>query len=223
MKKIIATVALVTAVAAVTAQTVTSANIVGYNKDVGPAGLHISGFAFQGDDSTPGGVFGDQLPLGTKIYTYANPGGYTIATYEEVFDYGTYTFIPQWNPNTQDLGGANGFWVENLSGAEQTAILSGEVLMDDSVTNSIVIGLQLLSNPYPVQATVDSLGFTPSLGDKIYKYDGGYTISTYEEVFDYGTYTFIPQWNPSTVSIGVGEGFWYEAVAPATWVATKPF
>jgi hypothetical protein len=96
--------------------------------------------------------------------------------------------------------------------------------MASSVTNSIVTGLQLLTYPYPVARNILDLGFDgASIGDKIYTYDGGYSISTYEEYFDLGSFMNVTNWNPNTIELDVGEGFWYQAVAPGTWVANRPF
>ncbi|MDF7805829.1 hypothetical protein P4E94_00160 [Pontiellaceae bacterium B12219] len=224
MKKIIMTAALSACASLVFAQaTVTSANIVGYNKDVSNPGLHMSGYQFLGDDTTPAGVFGDQLPIGTKISVF-NGANYDNSTYEIYFDFGTFMNVTNWNPNTLDLGLAKGFWVENTGASVATAVLSGEVQVADSVTNEIVIGLQQLSYPYPVARNVLDLDFTPSIGDKISVYNGSnYDTSTYEIYFDFGTFMNVTNWNPSAIDIAVGQGFWYEAVSAQTWVANKPF
>jgi hypothetical protein len=221
MKKLIMTAAVLACAGIVSAQ-VYSENIVGYAKDVASgAGFHISGVPFDVADPSPEGVFGSQYSLGTKIYLWTG-SGYAISTYSSVFDYGTYTYVDQWDPNTLDLSSGNGFWIETV-GAE-TAIKSGEVNLSDSVTNSIVVGFQLLSNPYPVYQTVAAMGFSPTRCDKVYAFTGtGYAISTYSSVFDYGTYTYVDKWDPDTLTIDVGEGFWYEAVSAQTWVATRPF
>jgi len=224
MKKLVMTVAvLACATSMVAAQTVTSANVVGYNKDIGAPGFHISGYAFTGSDTSPQGVFGDQLPLGSKLYTF-NGATYDVSTYESVFSWVTFTSVDQWNPNTLDLSGANGFWVENVGAASATAVLSGEVELAATVTNSVSTGFQLLSYPYPVASTVADLGLSPAIGDKIYAFNGAtYDVSTYESVFSWVTFTSVDQWNPNTLTIGVGEGFWYEATAGQTWIANRPF
>jgi hypothetical protein len=209
---------------------VTSANIVGYYKDTGaPSGgassLHISGYQFTETNATPETVFGSQLPLGTKVSTYN--GGYQFSTYEESVDYGT------WPPTTNvgwsadlDLSGQAGFWVQNFDISQQVAVVAGEVELADSVTNSIEPGLQLVSYPYPVATTVTNLGLNAAVGDKVYVYDSGYQISTYEESVDYGT------WPPTTnvgwsadYNIDVGEGFWVQSFQGVTndWVVNRPF
>ena len=114
MKKLVMTAAVVACAGIVSAQ-VYSANIVGYSKDVASgAGFHISGVPFDVADPSPQGVFGNQYPLGTKIYTFSPVSGYAVSTYSSVFDYGTYTYIDQWFPNTLDLSSGNGFWIETV-------------------------------------------------------------------------------------------------------------
>lgn len=211
MKKIIATAAFVAAAAAVTAQTVTSANIVGYNKATTEAGFLIKANQFSTTNQTPEGVFGSSLPVGSKIYTF-DGSAYSISTYTAGF-FGAPDY---WN-NALDLGQGVGFWVET-AGVEEP-IVSGEVYMDDSVTNSIAVGFQLISYPYPVERTVKTLGFTPEIGDKVYKFSGGsYQISTYTA----GFFGAPDDWNNDFI-LEVGEGFWYEAVAATNWVVNRPF
>ena len=62
-------------------------------------------------------------------------------------------------------------------------------------------------------------------GTKLYTYNGGSgygAISTYETYFDLNTFQNVTGWNPS-VTIGVGDGVWYEAVSGFEWVANRPF
>lgn len=211
MKKLVMTAAVLTCAASiVSAQTVTSANVVGYNKAVTVAGLQILGTQFVNTNSTPEGLFGESLPVGSRVYAF-NGVGYDIAEFQSGF--GGVTF---WDA-TFDIGQSVGYWVEVPSGT-QTNIISGEVELADSVTNSISIGLQILSYPYPVDVTVETLGFVPSVGDRVYSFNGvGYDIAEFQSGF--GGVTF---WD-SNFTLPVGSGWWYESVANATWVATRPF
>lgn len=217
MKKIIATTALVAAAAAVTAQTVTSANIVGYNKLDNSALELTSAQFYVGEANSIDDVFGDQLPVGSKVYKYTPGSGYggNISTFSSVFLGGT-----AWSVDLELVPG-EAFWVETPSAAP--SITAGEVPMESSVTNNIVPGLQLMSYPYPVEVSISDMNLTPTVGDKIYKYDpvNGYggNISTFSSVFLGGT-----AWNVDLV-FGVGEGFWYESAAAGTveWVEARPF
>ena len=218
MKKLLMTVVVLGCAAAVTAQTVTSANMVGYSKTSNIAGLQIgSAQFFVGAGNTTTEVFGDQLPVGSKIYAYDPASGYggKIATYSSVFLGGT-----AWDIEL-DLAPGVGYWVETPSAVD--SIVSGEVPLDDTVTTSIVSGLQLMSYPYPVATSISQMELTPTLGDKVYKYvpGSGYggSISTYSSVFLGGT-----AWDID-LAFEVGEGFWYESVAAGTvqWVVNRPF
>lgn len=211
MKKLIMTVAVLGCAASIaSAQTVTSVNIVGYNKAENATGFQILGTQFDTGDNTPAGVFGETLPVGSKIYVFN--GAYDSSLFDEDF-----LGNKAWSKSL-DLGQSVGYWVEIPSGT-YTNIISGDVDLGDAVTNSVVSGFQLLSYPYPVERTVSQLGFTPTVGDKIYKFDNasGYDSSLYDEDF-LGN----KAWSKELV-FSVGEGFWYETVVATNWIAVKPF
>ena len=82
MKKLLMTAAVLATASIVTAQTVTSANIVGYNKDVADTGiLEISGMQFVGGTDLRS-AYGDSYPMGTVCYVYnIGTGLYDIFIY----------------------------------------------------------------------------------------------------------------------------------------------
>ncbi len=220
MKKIIATAAMAACAAVVTAQTVTSANIVGYNKETATsAGFAISGAQFEtGATNTPSSVYGDQLPSGSKIYKF-NGTSYDTSEYGSVF-VPISGLVTKWNVEL-DLSGGVGYWVEYPEAAE--AIVSGEVPSADSITNSIEAGFNLVSYPYPVERVITNLGFAPAEGDKIYVFNGSsYDTTEYGSIF-VPISGFVTKWNNETLSIDVGQGFWYETDSAQTWIAEKPF
>ena len=93
-------------------------------------------------------------------------------------------------PNTLDLSGATGFWIQNTSGSAAESVMSGEVITDASVTNTIAIGFNLLADPYPVTSNVSDLNLDPAIGDKVYTFDGSaYSVSEYKSVLDFSTFT----------------------------------
>ena len=113
MKKLVMTVAVLTCAASVVlAQTVTSANMVGYSKSANVAGLQIGSAQFDTGNNTPEGLFGSSLPVGSKIYKYDPVTGYIglISTYESVFISGD-----QWSDDLVFQVG-DGFWYESLAG-----------------------------------------------------------------------------------------------------------
>jgi len=217
MKKtlLIAAAALISATAFAQTGVVSSANVVGYIKDVSPAGFHIAGMQFDNPTNNLSTVFGDSLPKGSKVYTFDS--GYTIAEYNDVFVPIT-GLVTKWNPDTV-LASGEGFWVS--LGGTSTNIFSGDVPMDDVITNSIVEGFQLCTYPYPVDRVVTNLGLNPSKGDKIYVFDGGYTISEYNDVF-VPIVGLVTKWNPVS-PIAAGQGFWYSTTNATDWVVTRPF
>ncbi len=218
MKKAVMAVAVLACAGSVLAQTVTSANIVGYNKDVSAVGFHISAMQFENATNTPQTVYGDSMPAGTKIYKF-NGTSYDTAAYGSVF-VPIQGFVTKWSADL-DLGSGDGFWVEAPSAAE--AIVSGEVPSAASITNELSVGFNLVSYPYPVDRTVADLGFAPVAGDKVYVFNGtSYDTSAYGSVF-VPIQGFVTKWSNENLAISVGEGFWYEAAAAQTWVAEKPF
>ena len=218
MKK--ATIALVAlAFGAFTAQAqTTSANIVGYSKSSLTGGFTIAAMQFDGGASGPTAVYGDQLPSGSKIYTF-DGSSYSIASYGSTFVPGQ-GLVTAWNA-APSLEAGSAYWIETASPVD--AIVSGSVNTADSVTNNIAAGFSLVSYPYPVERTVADLELSPASGDKIYAWDGSaYTIISYGSVFVPGQ-GLVTQWNNSSAVISVGQGFWYETATPQTWVVNKPF
>merc|ERR1711879_850128 len=136
MKKtlIIAATALIGA--SVFSQTVTSANIVGYVKTVTTNGLKIVAQQFDSTNATPTSLFGDSLPIGSKIYKFDPVNGYigNISTYENILFVGD-----SWS---QELDLSEGsFWVQTT--VVSTNIFSGDVNMATNVTVNLPPGLSL--------------------------------------------------------------------------------
>ena len=224
MKKLIITAMALTCVAAVvSADTVTSENVVGYNKKATQAGLQLLGMQFIGEtNATPKTIFGDTLPVGSKVFLYENDGagggGYVFATY-------VHPPMPPGAANKWDsepiIDLGKGFWVQLPLGVSSTnTIISGDVLMTTSKVANVLEGLQLIANPYPYEIEIVDLDITPELGDKIFKYTndgvgGG--------VYSFATYIHPPmppgaanKWDDESLTIGVGQGFWYQSAKSGT-------
>lgn len=227
MKKLGMTVAvLACAASVVSAQTVTSANIVGFGKVPATNGLQIASMQFlNGETNTLDSVFGDLYPEGTKILTY--DGGYTFSTYAISYPPPTYQPVLGWSDGISTLAPGQGFWIQlpPASTGEYEALMNGEVPMDDSVTNAVASGLNLFSYPYPVDVEIQNLGFVPSLGDKIFVYSntGGYTTISYAVSYPPPAYDRVEGWSNPSLTIPVGGGFWYQTSAPASWIVNRPF
>ena len=210
-------IALMGMVSLAAAQEVVTLGTFGFVKNTLTNTYHISGMQFANAPSnTPEIVYGDTLPKGSKIYVWN--GGYIIVEYNDVFVIGE-GLVTKWDADPE-LENGQGYWVEVPS--ITNTVLSGTVPTDDAVTNSISIGLQLCSYPYPVDRVVTNLGFTPSKGDKIYDWSGGYVITEYNDVFVIGE-GLVTKWDNETLPIALGEGFWYESVVNTNWIATKPY
>ena len=226
MKKLAITAAVLACATSIVSAQVTSANIVGYGKVDAVAGLQLGSMQFNnGNANTLDSIFGDLYPLGTKILTY--DGGYTFSTYAISYPPPNYTPVEGWSVGIPSLEPGQGFWIQLPLDAvgNYESIMSGEVPLGDAVTNSIVSGLNLLSYPYPVEMEIQDLGFTPTLGDKIFVYSnaGGYTTVSYAISYPPPNYTPVEGWSLPTLKIPVGGGFWYQTATPATWIATRPF
>ena len=220
MKKLITTVAVLgCAVAMVSAQTVTSANIVGYSKTIQPSGEFV--LAAPGQFSgTAGGITLSNafsgVVGGEKVYVF-NGSAYDI--YEYYAGYG-------WFDGLGNPGGAvvlpegESVWLTGVAGA--VTIMAGEVPSADSVTNAVVAGFNLISDPYPVELAVADIDVSGFVGEeKIYVFNGSaYDIYTYYA--GYGWFDGLG--NPAgSVKIPVGEGFWLSAVNSGSLVFNKPF
>jgi len=216
MKKIIAVMALTCATAIVSADTVTSENIVGYNKSEINTGLQLLSTGLDDGSNTVISIFGDSLPANTIVSAYVNGTGYVQSIYNVNF-----LGNGSWSDPQLDIGNSVGYWV-NLPSGTYTNIVSGDVVSDASITNVIASGLQLMAYPYPVDVTVATAGFTPAANDilSVYVNGTGYVQSVYNV-------NFLGQgsWSDPNLVIGIGQGFWYNSAATTNWnwVVNKPF
>jgi hypothetical protein len=186
---LIAAAVLAAGIASSVAQTVYSANIVGYVNLTLPAGYSL--IANQLDNGTndlntvfPNAGFGD------TIYMW-NGTSFSSSVYA-----GT------WGPDATLAPGQAAFYD---AGAPVTLTLVGQV-ETGNLTNSFPAGYSLMSDQVPVSESLDTAGFAPGFGDTIYFYRGGtYSSSVYA-----GT------WGPPAIP-NVGEGFWIDSAAGGSW------
>ena len=274
MKKLVITAAVLACVASiVSAQTVTSANIVGYSKVDKPGGaeLNIMGITFLSGDSTlesvcPVAQFsGSYLSSAEadQIITYtpaagATPGFYTTYAFYDASGIG-YPEKSGWktlaNFGFNDLvenpvvPAGSGLWIKSGSLTSSTnVILSGEVVADAAVTNSIVTGLQLVSNPFSDTVKLTSMSLTnnatgsyttSSEADQVIVYTpavgatpGFYTTYAFYDASGIG-YPEKSGWKTlanfgfnelfTDVELQTGQGFWYNAQADFEWVETNRY
>jgi hypothetical protein len=265
MKKIILTVAMATCAAVVTAQTVTSANIVGYSKVAKPGNtdLNILGVTFVSGSNTLSQLcsvdqFNGALDVpgnADQIITYTPGSGYATFAKYDASSYPGYEDMVGWQP-----AGAFGFgqpfvdpvvpagsslWIKSApSSSSVDVILSGEVVAATTVTNTIVAGLQMISNPFSEAVKLDDLNLyegatgaldVPGNADQIIVFDSGtqaYTTYAFYDVRSYG-YPENSGWKAAsafgfgdpitTYEVQPGEGFWYSAKAGFTWAESNKY
>jgi hypothetical protein len=218
MKKMMIISALMACAAVVTAETVTSANIVGYSKaDLSEGGLQILSTPFSGSE---GGVALENsfsgLEYGAKL-TVWNGSAYVSYTYYG--DYGWYDSANQ-PADSVVLNSGTAAWVKD-AGAGSTALTSGEVPSTNVVDVAIVAGLNLIANPYPVAFQLQDVPAGISYGDKITLWTGS-SYASYTYYGDYGWYDSANQAAPA-VEIGVGKGFWLNAKVAGTLSFDKAY
>jgi hypothetical protein len=234
MKKLVIGAAALACASIVSAQTVTSANIVGYAKNVKvPGSFAMIGVAWNSD--TLGNIVGyDHVSTSLSYATYY------------LFDDGTTkewrsTATPNESP-TEPIIVKNGsaIWFEQTSGSETEMITTGEVNATAETTNSIAAGFSMLSFPFSADiASLDELALTEqgkaatfdflwASADKIYKW----SPSGYETYFLFDRGRLGRTWR-STANVGedlstpvsllIGEGFFYETDTPFNWIETNPY
>ena len=219
MKKLlIASVALGCA-AAVVAQTATSANIVGYKKNVQPsAGFLI--FAPAQFGGAAGGITLDDavdgLVGGEQIFIY---NGSTYDIYDYFAGYGWFDGLFNLAGGVVIPAGA-GSWLSGAASSE--TITAGEVPMAATVDVPVAAGFNLVANPYPVALALDDIDVSSFTGgEQVFVYNG----STYD-IYDYfaGYGWFDGLFNPAgSVQVPVGEGFWLSVNSGTTLVFNKLF
>lgn len=249
MKKLVMTAAVLTCAASiVSAQTVTSANIVGYQKQARPS-LQMVGSAWKTGSLDSilghGHLAGPSVDLADKAYIYTAGSGY-----EQFYLYATEFngAAVEWRSAATGLADGeimNGtaIWLESSGFVSGDIINAGEVELGEFATNSIPAGLDMLSYPFSVEvADINSLtlltsGFSfsvgfpanPDLSDKLYIYTPGVGYTTY---FIHDNAPFGKEWRDAAdpdspledaVSLPLGSGFFYEAVSPFDWIETNPY
>lgn len=237
MRKYIMVLVLLATATGFAADEVYSANIVGFIKQTSTNGLRIAGIPFEPSDgtNTVDALFGDTLPVGSKIYTFDGTS-YSISTYTSSSGWDSdlmqITYTTNWSLPDMEISAGAGCWVEvpDSSTNSYETVFSGEVETAASVTNTIYEGLNLLSNPYPVSTVLTNFGFAASatVGDKVYVYrDGAYSISTYAASSGWDSdlmkVTYTTNWSIPGLTVEAGEGFWYSAGGEIEWVENCPY
>ena len=222
MKKLLMTVAVLGCAAAVTAQTVTSANMVGYAQEIVPAGnFEVLAPQFNAGDTggvTLGDVFSGMNHLDEVLFW--NGAGYDVFRYwdgygwyyDNDYDVADDVLIPE----------GEAVWGKSASSAS-TIIMSGNVPDAASVTNTLSVGFNLIANPYPTATRLVDLPIAAfSHLDEILFWNGaGYDVFRYWD--GYGWYYDNDYDEAGTVQIAVGQGIWVKSSAGGALIIEKTY
>jgi hypothetical protein len=206
-------------VSSVAQSNVYSANVVGYVNLPLTEGFNLVAnqldLDLTGTNNTIVNVFSNSLPANAKVYSW-NGASFNISTFA-VNKSGTAT---NWSLNFT-VNPGQGMWVDIPAGAfggsTSNVTIVGNVLQGTLVNPNLppAGGFSLVSSEVPISGGVTTnLMYKPLLNDKVYLWNGsGYSIFTYAEN-KAGTAT---NWSPSEPGINVGQGFWLDSGAGATW------
>jgi hypothetical protein len=186
------------AATAVAQSNVYSLNVVGYINVTAPANQLVM---IANQLNTTNNTIGSLIPTGppgAQLYTYN--GGYSAYTFDDV----DLVWLP--NGNATLNPGEGCFYKSPLA---TTLTFVGEVLQG-SRTNTLPINLLAMrSSIVPQQGKITTDLLAPGEpGDQLYRYAGGYTAFTFDDVD--------LVWLPSEPTINVAEAFFYKKAATAT-------
>ena len=220
MKKLLMTVAVLGCVATmVSAQTVTSANIVGYSKKAMPLNsIDIVSPQFLAGDA--GGISLDDAFGGmsdsTSIYAW-DGGAYSLYTYYEGYGWFDPSFVAAGGVL---IGQGDGVWLQSGTVAADV-IMSGEVSLAGSITNTLIVGINMVANPYPVSMRLSEIPeVSLSDGDVVYLWSGSYSVYTFYVGYGWFDPSFVAA---DDVQVGVGQGFWLSSAAGGDLVFDKQY
>ena len=214
MKKLGITVAVLACVTSmVSAETVTSANIVGYSKSDIDAGM-VEIMAPQFFQSSTNGITLGEAFEGledlSKAYAWTGDDGYAIYTF-----FGGDWYLGSTISNDFLIESGTAIWIQG-AGTMATAMISGEVPDAEEINVPVVAGVNLIANPYPTVLTLGEL--VVSNLDVLHVWGGGYTSYTFYDGVWYNGSTA-----SNDVEIPVGIGFWLESSTAGTLTFTKKF
>jgi hypothetical protein len=207
-KTLVLTAVLGVAAATTSMADVFSINAVGYVNVVLPAGFTIIANPLQGTNNGINTIIPNP-GVGSLIYKLG-PGG--------LFDQIAENFGPgNWDVNLE-LAPGEGAFIQVPALTTNTFV--GDVVQG-TTTNQIPAGFSIRSSIVPQAAPLDGVGgldFPAVAGDLLYFFDKNSqsypAVGGIYESFGGGN------WDPSTPSSIVGEAFWVEKAAPASWIRT---
>ena len=223
MKKLLMTVAVLGCAAAVTAQTVTSANMVGYVKEnVATANFSIVAPQFNAGDTggiTLGDAFSGMGDLDEVLF-WNGVDGYDVFRfwagygwfYNNDIDAADDVLVPE----------GEAIWAKSVLGS--TLIMAGEVPSADSITNTLTVGFNMVANPYPTELRLADIPVA-SLSDldEVLFWNGVDGYDTFRFWLGYGWFYNNDIDAADAVKIGVGSGVWLKSAAGGDLILTKQY
>jgi hypothetical protein len=185
------------------AQTVYSVNAVGFVNKTVPAGqFALLANPLKLETNSLIAVLPD-VPANTKVYVF-DPATQLFS----IFTKRTSSFTGT-GSDTVRLNPGMGFFVQNVGTADFTVTFVGEVVQGDTIKTDFPAGFSLIASQVPQAGKLETdLKLPAKQNDKAYIYGAtGYTILTRRA----------SSWTPSEPQVGVGEGFFFQAVAAGSW------
>ncbi len=247
MKKISSFLTILFAVSfAAHAQTVGSANIMGYTKVIQEDGLQLTISPFVNgtlnDWAPTTGVGGDGLGNADNIHVYTLGQGYK--NYFFAGDVGDPQYNYKWidydttTVATNIINEGASIWYRSRMGDTNEVLYSGDVIMDDAIITPIQEGLQLISFPYSASVDLNNMGLTNGIGgdglgnaDNVHLYIPGEGYKNYFFAGDVGDPQYNYKWidydttTVATNKISMGTGFWYRCRKENgfDWTVQRPY
>lgn len=199
-KTLLLTAAVTAAGIATSSAQVFSVNAVGYvNVTVPAKAFQLIANPLNAENNSLASLM-PSVPDGTTIYKYDPATGYSVNS----FNFG------EWTDPAQTLVPGEGAFILNADAAPMTVTFVGEVKQGD-LSHSIPKGFSIQSSEVPQSGKLETdLKFPTADGDAVYTFNpasGQYTV--YNNLFG--------SWDPAEPVIDVGQSFFVNKVADATW------
>jgi len=249
----IALILLLTVASTAHAQSVGSANIIGYTKkNVPPSGYYVLvGSSFNPSNGLPTllSIFGTNqltqhfLSAGCdKVYIWDFENQQYVSVAQKSTDHNFY-YLTNWTGSAcsdREVSLGSALWVQSAGSSSETntVSMSGNVPLNDSLTNQVSGSgsrpLSFICNPFPIAQSVHNLintndgataHFLAAGADRIYVWDTANQQYVTLGLKNDNQWHYATNWAGSAadITVDVGEGFWYEALNTFVWVETKDF
>jgi hypothetical protein len=188
--------------------TVSSANIVGYNQITIPTNqMVLISTSFLNDSNTVAGLFAD-FPTGSKVSIWSSSQQKYIAVAKGRTGWGT--------GGTNQISRGTGVFITMPQGVGTNFFVSGDVPLDPTSSVYKVNGLALMSYPYPadIAFTNTALAKNAATGDKISFWNNGW-VSYAKGRTSWGSAT--------NIQLKIGQAFFYQSSTNMTLNEVKPY